>query len=613
MFAIRSRRLSKLNFGNFNLRKFLSTADTHYDLSSTKNAYYRNTEAYLLKKFESSNSFAVRRTEESIFLSISAASAEHSNPHTCGQYQYFSSSSNPGDPQSSYVIFRQLKVTGLSNDNDSSFQRGTIPVLDIDHLMTVVPNMDTVSRMKPSLDHNMIAFAVDLQGEDATLRSLGKEKVRTTFFIKDIRKNIICELDISKAISNAEIRLSIVDFEWSISSTGNTILYLVFNDCLHRPCLVSQLDMSKLSGKMFSSSTDNNAHVTSMRIFAPKIADMKEIFYEDNKAFNVDVRRSKDDKYVIISSHSKTSSQVAVAPVPLSLSLIDPTPTPTHSAFNGFTTILQRQVGLKYYVDHCNESFYVATNMLRGAHSSTAPLHHLDEDERAGTGDLLLIRYPSAQLSKFSAPNGINGSRPSNFNGWEILFPNSADGVNGNHGGGAVSMRDFDIFQNKIVIYGTRKGYPTVQMLDLSPLSGHRGQNDNDNDNGSRMRGSVMDLTTLIRADVGSDMFSVRTEVETDIHSDTSHFTVSSPLVPGTVTAPPTHRYHIISYHIISYHIISYHTVSCHTVSYHIISYHIMSCLAFPCLERWHALPLCCATTDALTYMTTFIPFTVYS
>ena len=385
MFAIRSRRLSRLNFGNFNLRKFLSTADTHYDLSSSKNAYYRNREASLLKKFESSCSFAARRAEELIFLSISAASAEHSNPHTCGQYQYFSSSSNPGDPKSSYVIFRQRKVTGLSNDNDSSFQRGTIPVLDIDHLMTVVPNMDTVSRMKPSLDHNMIAFAVDLQGEDPTLRSLGKEKDRTTFFIKDIRKNIICELDISKAISNAEIRLSIVDFEWSISSTGNTILYLVFNDCLHRPCLVSQVDVSKLSGKMFSSSTDNNAHVTSMRIFAPKIADMKEILFEDNKAFNVDVRRSKDDKYVIISSHSKTSSQVAVAPVPLSLSLIDPTPTPTHSAFNGFTIILQRQVGLKYYVDHCNESFYVATNMPCDAHSSTAPLNHLDEDERAGT------------------------------------------------------------------------------------------------------------------------------------------------------------------------------------------------------------------------------------
>ena len=573
-FAIRSRRLPKLNFGNFNLRKFLSTADTHYDLSSSKNAYYRNREAFLHIKFESANSFAVSRAEKLIFQSISAASAEHSNPHTCGQYQYFSSSSNPGDPKSSLVIFRQPKVKGLSNENDSSFQRVVMPVLDIDYLMTVVPNMDTVSRMKPSLDHNMIAFAVDLQGDDATLRSSGKEKDRSTFFIKDIRKNIICELDISKAMSNAEIRLSIVDFEWSISATGNTILYLVFNDRLHRPCLVSQVDITMLSGKMFSSSSDNNAHLSLMRIFAPETADMKEIFYEDNKAFNVDVRRSKDDKYVIISSHSKTSSQVAVAPVPLSLSLIDPTPTPTHSAcaLNGFTTILHRQVGLKYYVDHCNESFYVATNMPSGAHPSTPPLDHLDMDERAGTGDLSLIRYPSAQLSEFSAPNGINGSRPSSFNGWEILFPNSVDRVNRKHGGD-VSMRDFDIFQNKIVIYGTREGYPTVQMLDLSPLSesseyrgrGKHDDNDNDNDNDNRV--SVMDLTSSIRADVGSDMFSVRSEVETDINSDTSHFTVSSPLVPGTVKPP--------------------------------ISHHIISRLAFSCLKRFHALPLRCATTDA--------------
>ena len=550
MFAIRSRRLPKLNFGNFDLRKFLSTADTHYDLNLSKNAYYRNREAFLLKQFESANSSAVGRAEELIRLSISAASAEHSNPHTCGQYQYFSSSSNPGDPKSSVVIFRQLKVTGLSNENDSNSQQGVMPVLDIDYLMTVVPNMDAVSRLKPSLDHNMIAFAVDLQGDDATLRSLGKEKDRSIFFIKDIRKNIICELDISKAMSNAEIRLTIVDFEWSISSTGNTILYLIFNDCLHRPCLVSQVDISMLGGKMFSSSTDNNAHITSMRIFAPEAADMKEIFYEDNKAFNVDIRRSKDDKYVIISSQSKTSSQVAVAPVPLSLPLIDPTPTPTHtaSALNGFTTILQRQVGLKYYVDHCNESFYVATNMPCGAHPSTPSLNHLDKDERVGTGDLALTRHPSAQLDEFLAPNGINGSRPSNFNSWEILFPNSVGRVNRKHGG-YVSMRDFDIFQNKIVIYGTREGYPTVQILDLSPLSEYRGKHDKSNDdNDNRVR--VIDLTSSIRVNVGSDMFSVRTEVKTDINSDTSHFTVSSPLVPGTVKPPISH--HIISYHIIS-------------------------------------------------------------
>ena len=290
-------------------------------------------------------------------------------------------------------------------------------------------------------------------------------------------------------------------------------MYLVLNDSLHRPYLVTEIDISMLSNEMFPANTDNNTDAAAMRIFALKTAHMKEILREDNVAFNVDVGRSKDDKYVIISRHSKTSSEVAVAPVPLPL--IDH----TNIASNGFTTILQRQRGLKYYVDHCDGMFYVAANLPHGPPSSlscTPPLHSSDELNT----DLSIIRYPSARLTKFSCSDG---RIQSNFCGWETLFPTSIDRSNPEHEN--VSIRDFDIFQNKIVIYGRSGGYPTVRILDLHSSAACRG--------GSH----VEDLTAAVRAAVGSDMFSMRADVGTTLDSDTAHFTVSSPLVPGGVNA----------------------------------------------------------------------------
>jgi protease II len=521
MLAIRSIRPKVRNLGRFHLSKFLSTgnSDSHYDQSPSEYVAFQRRENSLLKKFKSTNKAAILRAEDVISGCTSTAPADHSNPHTCGQYQYFSLSSDEDSTENSTIIYRQLRATVPSEDKCRGLEIEKIPVLDIDHLMTVVPNMVTVSRMKPSLDHSMIAFAIDLEDEVENEASsmTGQERDRSAFFIKDIRRNIICELDVSKAVAGAA-RQSIVDFEWSVSSNGKILMYLVLNDSLHRPHLVTEIDISMLSSEMFPANTDNNTDTASMRIFALETAHMKEILREEDIAFNVDVGRSKDDKYVIISCHSKTSSEVAVAPVPLPLPLIDP----TDIASNGFITILQRQRGLKYYVDHCDGMFYVAANLPHGPLSPlscTPPLHSSDELHT----DLSIIGYPSARLMEFTAQSRSDGRIQSNFNGWETVFPTSIDRSNPKHEN--VSIRDFDIFQSKIVIYGRSCGYPTVRILDLHFSAACRG--------GSH----VEDLTAAVRAAVGSDMFSMRADVGTALDSDTSHFTVSSPLVPGRVNA----------------------------------------------------------------------------
>jgi protease II len=514
MLAIRSIRPIVLNLGSFHLSKFLSTgnSDSHYDQSPTEYVACQQRENSLLKNFESTNKAAIQRAEDVIFKCTSTAPADHSNPHTCGQYQYFSLSSDEDSTENSTIIYRQLRATVPSKDKCCGLEIEKIPVLDIDHLMTVVPNMITVSRMKPSLDHNMIAFAVDLKDkvENEATSLTGQERDRSAFFIKDIRRNIICKLDVSKAVAGAARQL-IVDFEWSVSFSGNTLMYLVLNDSLHRPHLVSIL-----SSEMFPMNTDNNTDTAAMRIFALETAHIKEILREDDIAFNVDVGRSKDDKYVIISRHSKTSSEVAVAPVPLPL--IDP----TDIASNGFTTILQRQRGLKYYVDHCDGMFHVAANLPHGPLSPLSCAPPLNSSDELHT-DLSIIRYPSARLMDFTAQNCLDGRIQSNFNGWETVFPTSIDRSKPKREN--VSIRDFDIFQNKIVIYGRSCGYPTIRILDLHSSAACRG--------GSH----VEDLTAAVRAAVGSDMFSMRADVGTALDSDTAHFTVSSPLVPGRVNA----------------------------------------------------------------------------
>ena len=517
MLAIRSIRPIVRNLGSFHLSKFLSTgnSDSHYDQSPSEYVAFQRRENSLLEKFKSTNKAAILRAEDVISECTSTAPADHFNPHTCGQYQYFSLSSDEDSTENSTIIYRQLRATVPSEDKCRGLEIEKIPVLDIDHLMTVVPNMVTVSRMKPSLDHNMIAFAVDLQYEDENEASslTAQERDRSAFFIKDIRRNIICELDVSKAVAGAASQ-SIVDFEWSVSTNGKTLMYLVFNDSLHRPYLVTEIDISMLSSEMFPMNTDNNTDAASMKIFALETAHMREILREEGIAFNVDVGRSKDDKYVIISSHSKTSSEVAVAPVPL------PVIDPTNIASNGFTTILQRQKGLKYYVDHCDGMFYVAADLPHGPLSPlscTPPLHSSDDLST----DLSIIRNPSALLKGFTAQSSLDGRIQSNFNGWETVFPTSIDRSNPKHEN--VSIRDFDIFQSKIVMYGRSGGYPTARILDLHSSAACRG--------GSH----VEDLTAAVRAAVGSDMFSMRADVGTALDSDTAHFTVSSPLVPGIV------------------------------------------------------------------------------
>ena len=75
----------------------------------------------------------------------------------------------------------------------------------------------------------------------------------------------------------------------------------------------------------------------------------KEIYYEDDPMFELNIERSKSDKYIIINHNSTTTSEVRLIP--------------TNSPYIEKTIVFRkRQKGLEFYVDHCNDKFYIRTN-----------------------------------------------------------------------------------------------------------------------------------------------------------------------------------------------------------------------------------------------------------
>ena len=73
------------------------------------------------------------------------------------------------------------------------------------------------------------------------------------------------------------------------------------------------------------------------------------IFHENDETYNISVRRSKSEKYIIISSTSTLTTEFSF------LKSDNP---------NGkFTVFAQRERGLEYYIDHYEENFYIRTNL----------------------------------------------------------------------------------------------------------------------------------------------------------------------------------------------------------------------------------------------------------
>ena len=596
-------------------RKFCSTDEHLNDLNSLRSQAILKAEEINFKSFESANRGAIKKVYSMMNRYYHNPTVEASNAEIIGIFEYYNSEdSGVGNHPNVYRRSRSVSLPVIDRIQSRTIvpEKGCL-VLDINNLVDAVPNMVSLSRMKPSMDHNLIAFSVDLEIRDhdewADLEDQGQVQeggsyyYKSSFFVKDLKSNIICRVDIAAALginANSSFIPSVVDFEWAVSDTGSPILYVVLDDNLVRPSRVMFLNMGELNMKMFPSISDRIIEESLVRDFAVPEKMLYEVVTETDTAYNIDIGRSKDDKFIIISHQSKISSEVSLIPIPVSIDLARG----EDFLFNRHQPVVltSRQRGLKYYVDHAKGHFIVATNKpCKPPSISTFPSSHPSSSssfyssmfsstptspissssstveviataaaaENAGKkvhnvqirqinddnvnivsdvdsdGDLCIMRCSSMTALKrpqeTSLPSfrrrGRKEEKPHPFAQWDYIYPTESEfdtqesdtGV-GNKTFSRV-INDFDIFKDKLVIYGRTKGFSSIHMVNLKKSKDPKKSLLESSPGSASLE--VTDFTPFIKAAVGSDVFQIIPSCNGAFDAPEVKFCVSNPLVPG--------------------------------------------------------------------------------
>ncbi|MCQ2974020.1 MAG: S9 family peptidase [Bacteroidales bacterium] len=138
-----------------------------------------------------------------------------------------------------------------------------------------------------------------------------------------------------------------------------------------------------------------------------------EIFYEDDAEYELFVQRSKSDKYLFLNHNSSTSSEVRI------LSASNP--------FSEFKIFRKRKEGLEYYIDHCNDKFWIRTNEM----GKNFCIMTCDSEE---------------------------------FNdNWQVFIPHDNN----------VYIEDFEIFDNYLVLEERRNGLSCFEIVDIKTKERH--------------------------------------------------------------------------------------------------------------------------------------------
>jgi oligopeptidase B len=110
------------------------------------------------------------------------------------------------------------------------------------------------------------------------------------------------------------------------------------------------------------------------------------LFEEDDELFNLDLEKTRDDRYVLLSSTSKDSSEIRV---------IDADATPETFAMR---VVFARRAGIEYDLDHRDGRFYVRINDT----GRDFRLVHVDASEPdLGHGEELIAARPRVMLDAF--------------------------------------------------------------------------------------------------------------------------------------------------------------------------------------------------------------------
>ena len=556
------------------------------DLQDPKSVVLLESEEKIFKQFEHLNRNNVKKIQNMMLKYQHTSSIGENHPEVCGAYEYYHT--EDVDDKCQPDIYRRLRnapekkvqqnlpKSGPQNVPDNVFQKAKL-VLDMNHLVIEIPNMMSLSKIRPSMDHNLLAFNIELNVD--TDQTPHEDYFPSVFYVKNVSRSIICKLDLSKALecsADASFIPNITDFEWAVNTGGHPVLYLVLNDELIRPCRVVRVDFEEINEGMFPGVLKNiPSYEPKLREYMLEKKHMHEVVYEKDAAFVIDVGRSKDDKFMIISHQSKVSSEVSITPIPVTTPYSDEAMWPA--------TLTPRQRGLKYYVDHAKGHFIVATNRPSHAPSSSSPSSSSSSasPEAEAERDLWIVRSPSiAALNQSMTDIRSKKNVPHPFADWDVIYPVPQDNTEGLVGiearegkeaRGGIEDRvgregcfgniisDFDIFKEKLLVYGRNQGTASVHIVDLKRRQetketdeskgtresagsettktklGKVGENSVDlqNQGPGSLSLAVTDFTPAIAKEVGSGVFQITVGTNDSYDLEQATFTVSNPIVPG--------------------------------------------------------------------------------
>jgi hypothetical protein len=183
-----------------------------------------------------------------------------------------------------------------------------------------------VSALKLSSDQRMLAFTADTTGDEAY-----------SCWCRDLLTGEYFSFDSLR---------SVVSIEWGRSNSPWG-LYFTVPDQKGRPHVVAWtvLDVDEHDGKVQEQSS-------------PQL-----LFEEEDPAFFLDVSRTKDHRFVTISSSSKVSSEIWVVDQQQhTMDATSPSPSPLPPAVPVPVLLAPRSPGVEYFLDHGDDAFFVITN-----------------------------------------------------------------------------------------------------------------------------------------------------------------------------------------------------------------------------------------------------------
>ena len=263
-------------------------------------------------------------------------------PEKVGPYKYYQVYKNPDD---NFPTFCRQKVDDIEATGDAHEPNGEQIVLNVNtvgetNLVEEEIDYVHIGSMKVSLDHAFLAFTMATAADEnfnLCIRDVDNEKT----YLNVIDGISSCEWTVQKQAEN----------DGSSNDERTYGIYYTKSNMLGRPFQVwRQLVCLSKNGC--------------------SLKGKSELCFEENdEQFFLELQRTKDGKYVTISSNSKTTSEVWVTSTN-----IDEDPCTLNC-------ILRRQEGKEYYIDHVEDFFYVIHTMDNRYAVSTMRDHHFFDEE----------------------------------------------------------------------------------------------------------------------------------------------------------------------------------------------------------------------------------------